>query len=269
MLRCGSTMGSKFINTLTLSAVALLCLSVVVRGPNWRRATGASLHGASGKLYFVGDPNATDDLSPWERIQMGDIASYVSDTPKGLSPGGSVSIVSDPLATQEKVYKLTVTPSADFAAYSAKADFVALWNNADPYMGQEGQETWEHFRVLFRSAGESYKPAPGMWNWVVEHHNDSKYIPFLRSGAIVSERPELAWGVSTTAKLPSGKIGEELFMVVRGGDDRHSEQLESEVYADSPLLYDHWYDMLVHVIWSHQAQRGLVEWWLDGKLVTS
>jgi hypothetical protein len=36
-----------------------------------------------------------------------------------------------------------------------------------------------------------------------------------------------------------------------------------------PLVYNHWYDMLFHVIWSPSSSTGLIEWWKDGALMLS
>src|SRR5262249_39223715 len=36
-----------------------------------------------------------------------------------------------------------------------------------------------------------------------------------------------------------------------------------------PLKLGHWYDVLVHVIWSPDPAVGRVEWWLDGKRLLS
>ena len=255
------------VNPEIVSRVVLVVMAALIYCTNPRLATGAPSHSSDDRSLFVGDPNLTNDLTPWDHIQIGGSKENVSEKRNGSGGAGSVSVVPDPLGSEGKVYKLTVAPTSGFAALSAAADRVDLWNNARPYMGQAGQETWEHFRILFRSNGDSYKPAPGNWNWLVQHHNDNGYQPFLNRGDIRPERPELAWGVDTRSKLPGGRQGEQLFMVIRGGDDRHSDELESWVYPDSALRYDHWYDMLVHIIWSDQ--RGAVEWWLDGRLICS
>jgi Polysaccharide lyase len=220
------------------------------------------------RVFFVGDPNLTRDLTPWDRIKMGESDFKVSDHPSGVTDAGSVSVAADPLGTQGQVYKLTTTPASNFAASSAKSDRVDLWNEPRANFGQEGQETWEHFQVLFLSASDSYKPAPGNWNWLVQHHNDPRYKTFINSGAIQRELPELAWGVDTKHNLSNGRLVTDLFMVIRGGDDLHQPQ-ETRVHADEPLLYDHWNDMLVHVAWSHDPQKGLVEWWLNGSSIYS
>ncbi|MGA3025693.1 MAG: heparin lyase I family protein [Bryobacteraceae bacterium] len=223
---------------------------------------------AAGATHFEGDANRRGNLAPWDHFKIGETDYRVSDHPSGLRAEGSVTIVPDPLGSGNNVYKLTVTASSNFAASSARSDRVDLWNNLRPYLGQEGEENWEHFQVLFPSAGDAYQPAPGMWNWVAQHHNDQNYKRFIASGEIKQELPELCWGVDSKAKLPTGETATELFMAIRGGDDLNQPK-QTIVHTDAPLLYDHWYDMLVHVRWSHDPSRGLVEWWLDGQLIYS
>ncbi len=231
-------------------------------------ANTTSFSPSSSEPYFVGDPNRTGDLTPWDRIKVGETDYKVSDHPSGIDGSGSVSLGADPLGKQGRVYRLTTTPTSNFAASSAKSDRVDLWNEPKPYLGQDGQEDWEHFQFLLSSLGDSYKPAPGNWNWLVQHHNDPRYKTFVSIRAIERELPEIAWGVDTRPSLSSGVQGAHLFMVIRGGDDLH-QPAETRVHANTPLLYDQWNDMLVHVIWSPDPQKGMVEWWLNGNSVYS
>ena len=39
--------------------------------------------------------------------------------------------------------------------------------------------------------------------------------------------------------------------------------------GDSTLRRSHWYDVVLHVKWDWRTDRGLIEWWLDGRLVVS
>jgi hypothetical protein len=34
-----------------------------------------------------------------------------------------------------------------------------------------------------------------------------------------------------------------------------------------PLVKDHWYDFVVHVVWSQHASTGKLEWWVDNRKV--
>ena len=35
------------------------------------------------------------------------------------------------------------------------------------------------------------------------------------------------------------------------------------------LELGHWYDVLLHLVWSPSADTGLFEWWLDGRQIAS
>lgn len=219
-------------------------------------------------LYWSANPNSNNTLDSWNNFNIGDQTYTVSDHRQGFQSVGGVSVVNDPLKTQGKVYKLLVGPRSNFQSIASESDRVDLWNNASAYLGQEGQEDWEHVRLMFPSFGEGYHPTDGDWNWLLQHHNDSKFTPFVKTHAFSWEYPELVWGVNTHAKLSDGTYAPELFMRVWGGDDTKPGN-PTIVYPDAALRYDHWYDMLVHVVWSHESSKGLVEWWLDGNLLFS
>jgi len=245
--------------------VLLSLLLAVATGVGAERAPGAASDAtATDTTFFDGNPNDTRNLKPWDHIQVGGDNFTVSARPDGAEEPGAVRAVPDPLGKQGWVYELTVTAESTFAAKSATADRVDLWNNTKRFMGSEGQETWEHFQFMFPA--NRYHPAPGNWNWLVQHHNDSGYKRFVKSGQIVWEYPELVWGVNTAAKLPDGKVATAFFMRVWGGDDT-KPGTPTIVYTGEALRYDHWYDVLVRVVWSTDAKTGFVAWWMDGKKI--
>jgi hypothetical protein len=242
-------------------------VSIASLGSMFCNAPRAATPSQSSDVLFVGDPNVTKNLAPWDHIQIGGKNLRAAEASARPDDPGTVTVVPDPLGVQGNVYQLKVTNLAGFKAGSAASDRVDLWNEAKPYIGMEGQECWEHFRMMFRSTGDAYRPTIGEWNWVAQHHNDDGYIPFQKAGVIPPERSELVWGIDTRSAAANGGQNTQLFMVIRGGDDR--TDAEKRVYVGEDLRYDHWYDLLVHVVWSHNAQRGMVEWWLDGKLLFS
>jgi Polysaccharide lyase len=241
--------------------LSLLLAVIVATGAESTQVAAIDVKAAD-TVFFDGNPNATRNLKPWDHIQVGGDNFPVSARPDGTEKPGTVRAVPDPLGQQGWVYELTVTTEANFAAKSATADRVDLWNNTRRFMGGEGQETWEHFQFMFPA--NRYHPAPGNWNWLVQHHNDSGYKRFVQSGRIVWEYPELVWGVNTEARLPNGKVAAAFFMRIWGGDDTAPGK-PTTVYTGEALRYDHWYDLLAHVIWSTDAKTGLVAWWVDGK----
>jgi hypothetical protein len=228
-----------------------------------------SRHRDTKSRTVAADPNVSGDFSDWDRIQLGEEHYTPKERPRGLSGQGAiVAVVPDPLKREGRVYKLKVSPEANFKGYDTKTDRVDLLNSWGAFSAHAGEENWVHLRVMFPSTGDSFHPTRGEYNWIFQYHQDNRYEPFMKSGAIKIEYPELCWGVTTVGKLPNGERGTELLMRIEGGDDRTwSRDAEHWIYTNSPLEYDHWYDMMAHVIWAADPARGLVEWWVDGKLV--
>jgi hypothetical protein len=109
-------------------------------------------------------------------------------------------------------------------------------------------------------------PAPNSnWNWVVEWHN-------WPNDACCAN---LAIGVDTYGG------GERLFLrSLGGGSAAHPIEQTGSAYTNPSAHYDsfvgdatldraHWYDLLLHVKWSSDPTRGLVEWWVDGQPIVS
>ena len=128
----------------------------------------------------------------------------------------------------------------------------------------EGSDQWYHSAFAFP---RDFRPSPRTeWNWVVQWHNwpDDPCCP------------NLAMTVDT-----SRRGTERLSLRVMGGGgpgqgvdtERHAASLRSVrvrwFVGDRRLRRAHWYDSLVHVRWSYRPRHGLVEWWLDGRLVMS
>lgn len=247
---------NKFLSLLSLTSL-FVCGFAASNQKSTKRATTYACS-ATPCVYFSGDPNTTGDLSPWDNITEGSSNWSVANMPKGITgPNGAVSIIPDPLKAQGKVYKLTVTPTS---GQGNGGDSVYLWNGVKPYAAQENLENWEHFRVMFPIT--DYKPTVGEWNWFVVFHNDSNYYKWIDAGVIKGELSEVCFGINTFS-VPSG----QLFLRILGGESKH--QLAPVMVAAGDLLYNHWYDFLLHFIWSDDSGAGLVEWWLDGKLVYS
>jgi polysaccharide lyase-like protein len=155
---------------------------------------------------------------------------------------------------------------------------VYLFPDRDPTKAKtqafEGAEQWYHtsieFPWPFRSSPQT------AWNWVAEWHNWPNSVCCAN----------LALTVDTTSRhgprRGRGLRRETLSLrVMGGGDPRHPVDVYGGNAADDPrvrtrwfvgdgvLDRGHWYDVLLHVRWSHRASVGLVEWWLDGRRVTS
>jgi hypothetical protein len=122
----------------------------------------------------------------------------------------------------------------------------------------ESQDTWYRVRMLF--PGGRYVPTRGQWNWVVEWHNDDRTASFPGAYSI-------ALGVYTDYSGTKRAPGRNPRLALRlmGGRVRSPRVRTVEMPRDS-LLYDHWYDLVFHIVWSADRRVGRVEWWCDGGL---
>jgi hypothetical protein len=237
----------------------MLSAALAIAAPFPAAMSGAVQSPAASAAYFVADPNVTRNLTPWQYFDTGRTFP-VSAFPDGATSPGVVRVTNDPLGQQGLVYQETVTPTSRWPGGALRGDWTYLFNDQSAaYYGRNGQENWVHFRVMLPGGG-AYVPTVGEWNWLHESHNDSKFLNF----AGVSELPELAIGVANYAGAPYPM----LFMRILGGQDLNPPP-PTYVFDGSALRYDHWYDMVLHVIWSPDPSTGLVEWWMDGKLMYS
>jgi hypothetical protein len=109
-----------------------------------------------------------------------------------------------------------------------------------------------------------YRPTPGEWNIFNEFHDDTGYETFVNQGLIGWEYPEIALYVTNyTGDVP------HLMYRVRGGIDGTDNFNGTDVRVPDRLQLGHWYDILLHVVWSPNASTGVFEWWLDGKPIAS
>ena len=236
---------------LLLGALAVAAQALdQTRGPQRRRAP----------YFFKADPNASGSLRPWDAIETG-AELPVFRYPLGVRSPGVIVPATDPLRQQGKVIQDTVTPLSNFVGGVPGSDWAAVFNPPTRYYGQSGQEDWVHFRVMFPR--RAYRPTSGEWNWFFESHDDSGWTRWYAAGQIQPEVPELAIGVDND---PGTRP--QLFMHVRGGQDTDMHA-PTAIFTDRPLRRNHWYGLMLHVIWSADPQRGLVQWWIDGKRVYS
>jgi Polysaccharide lyase len=269
----GATSGTYLLAALDVSST----LQVVVTASNAAGSTTAAsavtspvqaattaVTGSTGSPDFSADPNVTGSLAPWDKFDPGNAAStdgiWVSSQPSGLSTPGLVGIANDPLGLQGKVYQETVTPTSQ-ASTASGSDSTYLFNHGKSYLGNDGQDNWVHFRMMLPAG---YQPTPGEWNIFNEFHNNSDFISYYNSGSIGWEYPEIALYVTNyTGDVP------HLMYRVRGGIDGASNFDGSDVLVPAQLQLNHWYDIMLHIVWSPTSTTGLFEWWLDGTKIAS
>lgn len=184
--------------------------------------------------YFVGNFD-TGNLSQWP----------------DLSNANGAKVVTSPIfGTAGYSLKCTTTNAPD-SSVGGDACYVQRGTN-DPWQ-QEGTEAWYRFKLLLPSGNDarypgSWSPQGGSgWNMFAEWHEPGGYGYSPYFGA-------WAGGTCLMMRWVPGNNGNWLYAKDVDGAGN-----------PIPIQKDHWYDMLIHVVWSSSNSRGRVEWWLDGR----
>jgi hypothetical protein len=143
--------------------------------------------------------------------------------------------------------------------YVGASDAHAGWS-ARTNQWVTGQNTWYHVGMEFPS--RSYAPTTGDWNWLVEWHNDD------HTAAQSTSPVSIALGVYTDYPVVTGQVGRNPHLVLRLAGGQSSAPFYKDVSVPNGLLYDHWYSLTFHFVWSPDPSVGYVEWFLDGRRVS-
>ena len=131
------------------------------------------------------------------------------------------------------------------------------------------EETWYRFHVRL---APGYQATPGTQNSIFEFHVDQRTEADAAShggGWAYSTMIDIQAQGSSCPGSPAwcGTPGTNprLFLQVPGGATSCGTACQKRFFpfpSDS-LLVDHWYDMVLHIVWSPTA--GYVQWWVDGQ----
>ncbi len=211
--------------------------------------------------YFVGDFD-TCNLSQWTDFH---------DAQLSMTPPGFVA-QSTPRFGSGCSTLVTVTNAADT---STSGDGSVLWegNGSNsyglPYL-QNGADTW--FRMQFAlpdgqdpSFPGKFTVAPlGGWDIIEEWHA----APGAGYSTVLNVHP--SWGYP-------GSPGVLMLRPVGGSDPNN--QTFTNLYQTNgaaqteanriPIRFNHWYDVVVHLVFGTTSATGRVEWWIDGVAQTS
>jgi Polysaccharide lyase len=131
------------------------------------------------------------------------------------------------------------------------------------------EETWYRFHVRL---APGFQATPGTQNSIFEVHIDqrteadaaahggvtaySTMVDIQADGTSCSGKP--AW-CATPGTNP------RLFLQVPGGPTSCGTACQKRFFPfpKNSLLVDHWYDMVLHMVWSPTV--GYVQWWVDGQ----
>jgi hypothetical protein len=198
---------------------------------------------------------STLDLSQWTH------RDYGLGTDIGGNASGAGKLIYHDNVLGRRAAGLTATPTSQ-ASPAAGSDSVYLWDPIQAW-GVQGQEWWLRTSFLFPSPvnvniplGEAaYQPTTGEFNWLLEFHN----------GDPAPGPSEIVFGMLTdypVTVLPG--LNPRLRMRLATG----AKSSPMFIYKEAPpLLYDHWYEFLVHV--KLDTVAGILEWFLDGVAIYS
>lgn len=134
---------------------------------------------------------------------------------------------------------------------------------------QEGEENWTRSRIFFP---HDYTPSGlfnGEWNVIQEWHTD-EYTSYLNGLSIYLGVWSDKWDSNfkgTSANLILKLIGGE----TAPNGDRSKIVIDTASCRQKPgsLKLEHWYDIVIHMIWSTDPKKGLAEMWIDGERICS
>jgi hypothetical protein len=219
------------------SALALVATVALTASAAQARHSGSG----SGQVYFVGDFETCDFSQWWNKD----------------GPENAFRIARNQHAQGRCAGVLAVGPKAQ-GTWNGRSDATAVTApGRPPEYGVSDRTVWQHFSIFFPPR---FRATLGDWNWFTEWHNDEGYRPFVSSGQIRWEFPNLCWTIRN-----SQGVG-RLAMRIMGGASRSPQT----TWAMGPRLKrNHWYDFLVRTSWSPDPREGFVQWWLDGKRMFS
>jgi len=199
------------------------------------------------ETWFVGDFE-TGDLSQWPDLH---------DVP----PGGA-QIVTSPVAAAGSRYAWKcqvsneLTSGTSVTGDSSYAANVFNWEHERP-----GQSTWYRFAIAFPSGTSAAFPGRftpqtwifpdgnAGWNMLFEFHEPAGNDGFA------------GFPASPYFGMHAGRLHVRW---VGGPRDASTWLYWTD---DRSLVYDHWYDMLFHIVWDQTGTTGIVELWVDGRKV--
>jgi hypothetical protein len=207
-------------------------------------------------LYEKSADIGTVSPLPWPNIEDPD-----------PDPAWKPAIFSDPAGSGKKVLALTTTPKDGGVPATSQRNDVADWSfQSKTNIAGQGSDIWMRAEVMFPrtliGSRTAFRPVSGEWNWFYQWHYNS-------SISVSGFHTELALGVQTDSNAQNPYI----FGIIKGGDVKGcSSDTCSGITSyrwNTPansLQFDHWYNMLFHIKWSHNSD-GFVKIWIDGTQV--
>jgi hypothetical protein len=133
----------------------------------------------------------------------------------------------------------------------------------------KAEETWYRFHVRF---APGFQATPGSQNTVFAFHVDQRTQTDARNHGGITAYSTLIDVDADGTSCPGNPAfcgtpgsNSRLFLQVPGGHTSCGAACVKRFFpfASNSLLIDHWYDMVLHVVWS--PVNGYVQWWVDGQ----
>jgi len=184
--------------------------------------------------------------------------------------GATYARVPDPLGQEGNVLRLRCvnsSPTLPTDYSSAALQQAAMDIGTSGAHALRGNNTWYRYKIMFPTGNVFCN---GTSNFLVEWHVNETGP--LSPGLFAYGSYPLTSQGTTHPKLVfvmrSGNISAPTEVYWPGGGTGQTGLNNAEALA-APLLTNHWYDIVFHIIWSENPSVGLFEWWIDGTLIVS
>jgi hypothetical protein len=189
------------------------------------------------------------DLRQWADVQ----ASRTNPAyPVGSVGDGSVELVRSPLREGRYAARFVASGTAHSSAGTDRAEVGATIAETG---AREGSDRWYAWSTYWPAAGNSagFSRTSGDFNVFTQWHStDGDCGDNLQLGVDATSTPNTNELYSDLNNHP-------------GGDCDDAERLRHARLAK--LVFDRWYDFIVHVHWSARPRIGYYEIWLNGRQV--
>jgi hypothetical protein len=182
------------------------------------------------------------------------------------------ALVPNPTGGPGPVFRATVDQNAIGNGEAGQRSLLELYPDSKRHgrwlaAGMQGRSRWFRAMVYFPT---TFVPARNTdWNWVIEWHNWPDGPCCDNLALTVDTQRSRGRGARLSLRSEGG--GNPRWPVDRYSADPRINHTTHETYivGDRHLRLGHWYDILLHVVWDYRPKYGLLQWWLDGKLITS
>jgi hypothetical protein len=220
-----------------------LLLVMPTAGPA-RAITDPSTAVPSGSVLYWGADFETGDLSQWDFVQD-QTHDNAADSP---TLNSVVAVRSSPTRAGRWVGTLTTNPTAND---QVSANLIAFDPNAHGLPGQDAYYGWSSYFPLSNKG--NWTPNSWDWNTFQEfiHPNSNFSVPAgmgINTGVYGVDYPHINWSLNVASDGSQG--------------DRAGGYWEDP----NPMVYDTWYDFVMHVNWASDS-TGLIELWMNGTKV--